>query len=121
MASQPATQGSPRPRATTAACDVAPPRLVRIPLEWSIPWTSSGEGSWRTRTTGFPRRPGPSARAGGGGGGPGAAPALPPAGGRRGGGGGEEGAARGRPGRGVEPLREELPRAVRLLLRRVVE
>jgi hypothetical protein len=44
----------PIPRATTAACDVIPPRAVRIPLAAAIPRMSSGEVSVRTRITGLP-------------------------------------------------------------------
>ena len=51
----PATQGLPIWRATTAACDVAPPRAVRIPCATAMPWKSSGEVSTRTRTTFSPR------------------------------------------------------------------
>ncbi len=51
---QPATHGLPIWRATTAACDVAPPRAVRMPCATAIPWKSSGEVSIRTRTTRSP-------------------------------------------------------------------
>ena len=37
------------PRATTAACDVAPPFAVRMPSAAIMPWTSSGVVSVRTR------------------------------------------------------------------------
>src|ERR1043166_3035653 len=37
------------PRATTAACEVMPPRVVRMPSAACIPWMSSGEVSTRTR------------------------------------------------------------------------
>mmetsp|Transcript_58391 Transcript_58391/g.142801 ORF Transcript_58391/g.142801 Transcript_58391/m.142801 type:complete len:326 (+) Transcript_58391:1457-2434(+) len=47
--SQPQTHGLPHPRATTAACEVTPPRAVRIPCEAHIPPTSSGEVTSRTR------------------------------------------------------------------------
>src|SRR5213080_4874810 len=47
--SQPATQGRPSPRATTAAWLVAPPRAVKTPLATSMPCTSSGLVSGRTR------------------------------------------------------------------------
>ena len=40
------------PRATTAACDVSPPRVVRIPAALCMPAMSSGDVSTRTRTTG---------------------------------------------------------------------
>ncbi len=50
----PTTQVLPMPRATTAAWDVAPPRVVRIPAAACMPAMSSGEVSSRTRTTGFP-------------------------------------------------------------------
>src|SRR5438105_3612486 len=39
------------PRATTAACEVMPPRVVRIPSAACMPWISSGEVSIRTRIT----------------------------------------------------------------------
>ena len=39
------------PRATTAACEVMPPRVVRIPSAACMPWMSSGEVSMRTRMT----------------------------------------------------------------------
>ena len=51
IAEQPETQHSPIPRATTAACDVIPPRTVRIPWAAFIPVISSGDVSRRTRTT----------------------------------------------------------------------
>src|SRR3972149_2320506 len=57
MASAPTTHGSPRPRATTLAWDVAPPRVVRIPFAHSIPWTSSGEVSVRVKMPGSFLRP----------------------------------------------------------------
>ena len=50
------------PRATTAACEVMPPRAVRIALASTIPWKSSGEVSRRTRMTDCPARPSFSAR-----------------------------------------------------------
>src|SRR6478672_11827612 len=52
---QPATHGLPIWRATTAACDVAPPRAVRMPWATAMPWKSSGEVSTRTSTTCSPR------------------------------------------------------------------
>ena len=58
----PATHGLPIPRATTAACDVIPPRAVRIALASTMPWKSSGEVSRRTRITDWPARPSFSAR-----------------------------------------------------------
>ena len=48
---QPDTQQVPIPRATTAACDVIPPRTVKIPCADFIPVISSGDVSRRTRTT----------------------------------------------------------------------
>ena len=51
---QPATHGLPIWRATTAACEVAPPRAVRMPWATAIPWKSSGEVSIRTSTTRSP-------------------------------------------------------------------
>ena len=50
----PETQGRPIPRATTAACDVMPPRAVRMPRAACIPWISSGDVSTRTRMTSSP-------------------------------------------------------------------
>mmetsp|Transcript_18912 Transcript_18912/g.40089 ORF Transcript_18912/g.40089 Transcript_18912/m.40089 type:complete len:202 (+) Transcript_18912:1897-2502(+) len=41
----PQTQVLPQPRATTAACDVLPPRAVRMPSAANMPATSSGEVS----------------------------------------------------------------------------
>ena len=52
---QPATHGLPIWRATTAACEVAPPRAVRMPCATAMPWKSSGEVSTRTSTTCSPR------------------------------------------------------------------
>ena len=49
--SAPATQGLPMPRATTAACEVLPPRLVSTPSAAKKPWISSGLVSSRTRIT----------------------------------------------------------------------
>ena len=57
ICSQPETQGLPMPRATTAACEVLPPRLVRMPCAWKKPWMSSGLVSSRTRITLSPARP----------------------------------------------------------------
>ena len=45
----------PMPRATTAACEVLPPRLVRMPAAAIMPSRSSGLVSRRTRTTSSPR------------------------------------------------------------------
>ena len=50
-AAQPATHGLPIWRATTAACDVAPPRAVSTPCAAAMPWKSSGDVSMRTRMT----------------------------------------------------------------------
>ncbi|MBV6474541.1 MAG: hypothetical protein MOGDAGHF_00001 [Rhodocyclaceae bacterium] len=61
MASQPETQGLPMPRATTAAWEVLPPRLVRMPCAWKKPWMSSGLVSSRTRMMRSPARPRASA------------------------------------------------------------
>ena len=54
MAAQPATQHFPIPRATTAACEVIPPREVRMPCAAFMPLISSGEVSARTRITLWP-------------------------------------------------------------------
>mmetsp|Transcript_5173 Transcript_5173/g.18550 ORF Transcript_5173/g.18550 Transcript_5173/m.18550 type:complete len:329 (-) Transcript_5173:1346-2332(-) len=51
----PDTHVFPHPRATTAACEVIPPRAVRIPSAAFIPPTSSGDVSTRTRMHFFPR------------------------------------------------------------------
>ena len=58
MMSSPApdTQHLPMPRATTAACEVMPPRAVRIPSAAFMPLRSSGEVSMRTRMTFRPSR-----------------------------------------------------------------
>ena len=48
----PHTHGLPMPRATTAACDVLPPWLVRMPRAAIIPGRSSGVVSLRTSTVG---------------------------------------------------------------------
>ncbi len=61
IASQPETQGLPMPRATTAACEVLPLRLVRMPWAWKKPWMSSGFVSSRTRMMRSPLRPRASA------------------------------------------------------------
>ena len=45
----PATQHLPMPRVTTAACEVMPPREVRMPAATSMPAISSGVVSPRTR------------------------------------------------------------------------
>ncbi len=47
---QPETQQTPMPRATTAACEVMPPRTVRMPSAAFMPSMSSGEVSRRTST-----------------------------------------------------------------------
>ena len=52
--SAPHTQVRPMPRATTAACEVLPPRLVRMPAAATMPCRSSGLVSRRTRMTGVP-------------------------------------------------------------------
>ena len=39
------------PRATTAACEVIPPRVVSTPCAACSPWMSSGDVSVRTRIT----------------------------------------------------------------------
>ena len=54
-AAAPHTHGLPMPRATTAACEVLPPRLVRVPRAATMPWRSSGLVSSRTRMTSSPR------------------------------------------------------------------
>ena len=54
-ASAPHTQVRPMPRATTAACEVLPPRLVSTPRATIIPCRSSGVVSLRTRITSSPR------------------------------------------------------------------
>ena len=53
--SAPHTQVRPMPRATTAACEVLPPRLVRMPRAATMPRRSSGLVSLRTRMTSSPR------------------------------------------------------------------
>ena len=52
--SAPQTHVRPMPRATTAACEVLPPRLVRMPRAATMPWRSSGVVSRRTRMTSAP-------------------------------------------------------------------
>ena len=54
-ASAPQTHVRPMPRATTAACEVLPPRLVSTPRATIIPCRSSGVVSLRTRMTSSPR------------------------------------------------------------------
>ena len=54
-ASAPQTQVLPMPRATTAACEVFPPRAVRMPFAAIMPSRSSGLVSLRTSTTCSPR------------------------------------------------------------------
>ena len=53
--SAPQTAVLPMPRATTAACEVLPPRLVRMPVAAIMPSRSSGLVSLRTRSTRSPR------------------------------------------------------------------
>ena len=38
IASAPQTAGMPSPRATTAACELVPPALVRMPCDAIMPW-----------------------------------------------------------------------------------
>ena len=52
--SAPQTATRPMPRATTAACEVLPPREVKIPWAATMPGRSSGEVSLRTKITGTP-------------------------------------------------------------------
>ena len=54
IASVPQIAVFPIPRATTAACEVLPPRLVKIPSAATIPTRSSGLVSRRTRITFLP-------------------------------------------------------------------
>ena len=54
--SAPQTQVLPMPRATTAACEVLPPREVRMPSEAIMPSRSSGLVSRRIRMTFSPER-----------------------------------------------------------------
>ena len=42
------------PRATTAACEVMPPRVVTTPSAACMPWMSSGEVSTLTKIDFFP-------------------------------------------------------------------
>mmetsp|Transcript_14086 Transcript_14086/g.33213 ORF Transcript_14086/g.33213 Transcript_14086/m.33213 type:complete len:403 (+) Transcript_14086:829-2037(+) len=56
MSVQPHTQGLPHPRATTAACDVIPPRCVRMPLAACMPPMSSAHVSVRTSSESLPSR-----------------------------------------------------------------
>src|ERR671932_799937 len=60
----PHTQDLPIPRATTAACEVIPPRAVRMAWAATMPWKSSGLVSWRTSTTFSPSRASSSASSG---------------------------------------------------------
>ena len=62
--SAPQTQVLPMPRATTAACEVLPPRAVRMPLAAIMPPRSSGLVSLRTSSTCSPLA-GPFHRGGG--------------------------------------------------------
>ena len=55
--SAPHTQVRPIPRATTAACEVLPPRAVSTPRAAIMPGRSSGLVSRRTSTTSSPRAP----------------------------------------------------------------
>ena len=55
ISSAPHTAVFPIPRATTAACEVFPPRLVNIPMAAIIPDKSSGLVSRRNKITGSPR------------------------------------------------------------------
>ena len=52
------------PRATTAACEVFPPRLVRMPRAATIPCEVVGVVSRRTRMTGSPSLGDATARGG---------------------------------------------------------
>ena len=61
MLSAPDTQGLPMPRATTAACEVLPPREVSTPWAAKKPWMSSGLVSSRTRMIFSPALPRASA------------------------------------------------------------
>ena len=79
------------PRATTAACDVLPPRLVRMPRAATMPRRSSGLVSRRTRITSSPRSAHSTAAAE-------SKTTLPTA----------------APGRGVHALRDQLPLGVRV-------
>src|SRR2546425_11742021 len=54
--STPHTHVLPMPRATTAACEVLPPREVRMPAAAIMPLRSSGFVSRRTRITDSPER-----------------------------------------------------------------
>ncbi|CAB4723301.1 unannotated protein [freshwater metagenome] len=54
MLSVPQTAVLPIPRATTAACEVLPPRLVKIPSAATIPTKSSGLVSRLTKITFLP-------------------------------------------------------------------
>ena len=53
MSVHPATHGLPHPRATTAACDVMPPRPVKMPSATYIPPMSSALVSSRTNMHGL--------------------------------------------------------------------
>ena len=54
MASHPTMQHLPQPRATSAACEVIPPRVVRIPSAARMPSMSSGDVSSRMRMAFMP-------------------------------------------------------------------
>ena len=64
MSPAPTTQGLPMPTATTAACEVRPPREVTMPSAAYMPATSSGDVSARTRITGLPSLASSTARSG---------------------------------------------------------
>ena len=53
----PTTHGRPMPRATSAACEAVPPVWVRMPFASTIPCTSLGFVSTRTRITALPCLP----------------------------------------------------------------
>ena len=53
--SAPTIHGNPRVLATTAACELMPPRSVKMPAELCMPRISSGVVSWRTRIALSPR------------------------------------------------------------------
>ncbi len=54
IASHPTMQHLPHPRATRAACEVIPPRVVRIPAAARMPSMSSGDVSSRMRMVFLP-------------------------------------------------------------------
>jgi len=53
----PTTHGRPIPRATSAAWLAVPPVCVRMPFASTIPWTSFGLVSTRTKITALPALP----------------------------------------------------------------